>query len=221
MISWPRIVLFGDSITEYGFEANGWISVLANKLIRFVYKTRKQVMAGHSSVKSEAVLQALVLNHCRAEENSSTLVSLEEYTENLKSMIQYLKSIDITQDRIILITPPPIHEPTWGKECQNKGLKLNRLNSIAGLYAKACVQVARECGTEVVDLWTLMQGGVQEFSVYLSDGLHLSVEGNQFLESHLWPILEKKLEALPFILPYRNDLNHKNLAAYLSNNCDQ
>lgn len=37
------------------------------------------------------------------------------------------------------------------------GCKLNRLNAAVGEYAKACLQVARDCGTDVLDLWTLMQ----------------------------------------------------------------
>lgn len=41
------------------------------------------------------------------------------------------------------------------------GSKLNRLNSVVGEYAGACVQVARDCGIDVLDLWTLMQEDTQ------------------------------------------------------------
>jgi len=34
---------------------------------------------------------------------------------------------------------------------------LNRLNSVAGQYAQACVQAAGQSGVDVLDLWTLMQ----------------------------------------------------------------
>ncbi|CAI9572942.1 unnamed protein product, partial [Staurois parvus] len=34
MICWPRVVLFGDSITQFAFEANGWGATLADKLVR-------------------------------------------------------------------------------------------------------------------------------------------------------------------------------------------
>lgn len=37
------------------------------------------------------------------------------------------------------------------------GDKLNRRNATTGEYAQACVQVARDCGADVLDLWTLMQ----------------------------------------------------------------
>ncbi|XP_012869018.1 PREDICTED: isoamyl acetate-hydrolyzing esterase 1 homolog [Dipodomys ordii] len=87
------------------------------------------------------------------------------------------------------------------------GYKLNRLNSAVGEYARACLQVARDCGTEVLDLWTLMQKDNQDFSAYLSDGLHLSPKGNEFLFLHLWPLIEKRVSHLPLLLPYWKEVS--------------
>ncbi|OCT81216.1 isoamyl acetate-hydrolyzing esterase 1 homolog [Xenopus laevis] len=230
MICWPRLVLFGDSITQFAFEANAWGSVIANKLIRKCDVINRG-LSGYNTRWAKILLPRLISDTAEKpvaitiffgandsslkEENPQQHVPLEEYTENLRCMIQYLKSINITQDKIILVTPPPIYEPAWEEQCLLKGCKLNRLNSAAGLYAKACVQVASECGTEVVDLWSQMQESGQDYTVYLSDGLHLSSEGNQFLESSLWPILEKKLSSLPFMLPYWNDVDNANPEASL------
>lgn len=47
----------------------------------------------------------------------------------------------------------------------------------------------------------------QDFSVYLSDGLHLSDEGNQFVAQHLWDLLESRVVHLPVILPYWGDID--------------
>jgi len=60
-------------------------------------------------------------------------VPLEEYAANLKSMIQYLKSVDITEDRIILITPPPLQESAWEKECLAKGKRMGWVGRISAL----------------------------------------------------------------------------------------
>ncbi|XP_069462099.1 isoamyl acetate-hydrolyzing esterase 1 homolog isoform X2 [Ambystoma mexicanum] len=141
------------------------------------------------------------------EENPIQHVPLDEYVKNLKSMISYLKTVDVPENRVILITPPPLQESAWGKWCNGKGYKLNRTNSLAGDYAKACVQVASSCGTEVLDLWTLMQKDNQDYSCYLSDGLHLSVTGNEFVAANLWPLLEKKVSSLPIVLPYWADID--------------
>lgn len=47
---------------------------------------------------------------------------------------------------------------------------------------------------------------LQDFSSYLSDGLHLSPKGNEFLFSHLWPLIEKRVCSLPLLLPYWRDI---------------
>lgn len=39
----------------------------------------------------------------------------------------------------------------------SQGCSLNRLNSVTGQYAQVCVQTARQCGVDVIDLWSLMQ----------------------------------------------------------------
>ena len=46
---------------------------------------------------------------------------MDEYSANLRAMVQYLKSVDIPEERVILITPPPLCEAAWEKECILKG----------------------------------------------------------------------------------------------------
>ncbi|NXI42112.1 IAH1 esterase, partial [Galbula dea] len=231
LLLWPRVVLFGDSITEYSFQENGWGTYLAERLTRKCDVVNRG-LSGYNTRWAKLVLPKLITKNAGAEStvavtiffgaNDSALkdlnpkqhVPLEEYAANLKSMIQYLKSVDITEDRIVLITPPPLQESAWEKACLAKGDKLNRCNATTGEYAQACVQVARDCGTDVLDLWTLMQKN-QDFSSYLSDGLHLSAEGSNFLAAQLWSCLEKKLSALPSLLPYWRDVDHTNPEASL------
>lgn len=66
--------------------------------------------------------------------NPKQHVPLEEYAANLKSMVQYLKSVDITADRIILITPPPLQESAWEKACLAKGKGMMRMSGISAFY---------------------------------------------------------------------------------------
>ncbi|NP_001264658.1 isoamyl acetate-hydrolyzing esterase 1 homolog [Gallus gallus] len=226
LLPWPRVVLFGDSITEFSFQEGGWGASLASRLVRKCDVVNRG-FSGYNSRWAKLILPRLIAGGAAAEStvavtiffgaNDSALkdvnprqhVPLEEYAANLTSMVRYLKSIDITEDRIILITPPPLQESAWEKECLAKGDKLNRRNATTGEYAQACVQVARDCGTDVLDLWTLMQKD-QDFSCYLSDGLHLSMKGNNFLVGQLWSHLEKRLSALPSLLPYWRDVDPQN-----------
>ncbi|NXN94269.1 IAH1 esterase, partial [Rhinopomastus cyanomelas] len=231
LLLWPRVLLFGDSITEYAFQENGWGTFLAERLVRKCDVVNRG-LSGYNTRWAKLILPRLISKSAGAEStvavtiffgaNDSSLkelnpkqhVPLDEYAANLKSMIQYLKSVDITEDKIILITPPPLQESAWEKECLAKGYELNRRNATTGEYAQACVQVARACGTDVLDLWTLMQEN-QDFSSYLSDGLHLSTKGNRFLAAELWSRLEKRLSALPLLLPYWRDVDNMNPAASL------
>ncbi|NXL92129.1 IAH1 esterase, partial [Alectura lathami] len=208
---------------QFSFQENGWGASLAKRLVRKCDVVNRG-FSGYNTRWAKVILPRLIGRSTAAEStvavtiffgaNDSALpdlnpkqhVPLEEYAANLKSMVQYLKSVDITADRIILITPPPLQESAWEKECLAKGDKLNRRNATTGEYAQACVQVARDCETDVLDLWTLMQK-TQDFSSYLSDGLHLSTQGNDFLAAQLWSHLEKRLSALPQLLPYWRDVD--------------
>ncbi|XP_057200527.1 isoamyl acetate-hydrolyzing esterase 1 homolog isoform X1 [Triplophysa rosa] len=223
-VLWPQIILFGDSITQFSFQANGWGSDIAHKLARKCdvvnrglsgYNTRwAKVVLPRIVPASDAPIAAVTVffgaNDCALEDkNPQQHVPCQEYSDNLKDIVGHLVSVGVSKDKIIFITPPPLQEAAWEKECFLKGSALNRLNSVAGQYAQACVQAAGQCGVDVLDLWTLMQKDGQDFTVYLSDGLHLSEKGNQFVAEHLWTLIERRGAALPFILPYWGDVDPK------------
>lgn len=221
------MILFGDSITQFSFQAHGWGAELANKLARKCDVVNRG-FSGYNSRWARLLLPRLInplgsteeniaavtvffgANDCSLEdENPQQHVPLQEYSENLREMGRLLASAGVSADRVIFITPPPLDEEAWGKECVLKGCGLNRSNAVAGEYAQACVRTAAQCGSDVLDLWTLMQKDGQDFRLYLSDGLHLSEKGNQFVSQRLWELLEGKVAQLPFILPYWGDVDPK------------
>ncbi|XP_071354112.1 isoamyl acetate-hydrolyzing esterase 1 homolog [Trachinotus anak] len=236
-ITWPKVILFGDSITQFSFQADGWGAEIANKLARKCDVVNRG-LSGYNSRWAKIVLPRLINSQSSADNNIAAVtvffgandcaledknpqqhIPLQEYSENLKEITRLLSSAGVSADKVIFITPPPLHEPAWEKECILKGFPLNRHNSVAGQYAQACVQAAGQCGTDVLDLWTLMQKDGQDYTVYLSDGLHLSEKGNQFVAEHLWGLLESRVADLPFILPYWGDVDVKSPESSLL--CDQ
>lgn len=236
-VIWPKVVLFGDSITQFSFNANGWGADIADKLARKCDVVNRG-FSGYNSRWAKVILPRLINSQNSADNNIAAVtvffgandcalkdknlqqhVPVQEYSENLKEITSYLASVGVSADRVIFITPPPVNEPAWEKECILKGSPLNRCNSAAGQYAQACVLAASQCGADVLDLWTLMQKGGQDYSVYLSDGLHLSQKGNQFVAQHLWELLESRVADLPFILPYWADVDAKSPESSLL--CDQ
>ncbi|KAK3008751.1 hypothetical protein RJ639_015310 [Escallonia herrerae] len=107
---------------------------------------------------------------------------------------------------ILLITPPPIDEAArllYPFAKNTLGLP-ERTDDAAGAYAKACVDVAGECGTPVVDLWTRMQQFPDWQKAYLRDGLHLTRAGNRIVFKEVVKKLGGSglnLETLPVDLP--------------------
>ncbi|XP_069742374.1 isoamyl acetate-hydrolyzing esterase 1 homolog isoform X2 [Narcine bancroftii] len=212
---------------EGSFENGGWGAAIASRLVRKC-DVLNRGLSGYNTKWARIVLPKIISQPTNQETiaavvvffgaNDSSLkgvnpvqhVPLAEYGENLNHIIQYLKSMGICEEKMIMITPPPLDESSWEKECIAKGKKLDRCNSVTKEYAEACVKVATECGTDVLDLWTLMQIENQDFSSYLLDGLHLSERGNKFLETHLWPLLEKRTESLPLLLPQWRDIDDLN-----------
>ncbi|XP_059501596.1 isoamyl acetate-hydrolyzing esterase 1 homolog isoform X2 [Stegostoma tigrinum] len=170
---WPKVILFGDSITQQSFDKGGWGAAIANRLVRKCDVVNRG-LSGYNTKWALTVLPKIITQPA----NQETIAAVAVFFGANDSAL--------------------------------KGSKLNRYNSVTNQYAGVCVKVAKECGTDVLDLCTLMQMKNQDFSSYLSDGLHLSEKGNKFLETHLWALLEKKTEKLPMILPHWSNIDHLN-----------
>ncbi|XP_027477416.1 isoamyl acetate-hydrolyzing esterase 1 homolog isoform X2 [Zalophus californianus] len=168
-LHWPRVLLFGDSITQFSFQQGGWGASLADRLVRKC-DVLNRGFSGYNTRWAKIILPRIIRKG---------------------------NSLD---------SPVAVTIFFGANDSALKGCRLNRLNSVVGEYAGACSQVAQDCGVDVLDLWTLMQKDTQDFSSYLSDGLHLSPKGNEFLFSHLWPLIEKKVSSLPLLLPYWRDV---------------
>ncbi|KAF3844909.1 hypothetical protein F7725_008072 [Dissostichus mawsoni] len=179
-VIWPKVILFGDSITELSFQPNGWGADIAHKLARWGKILLPRLFSSTNPEENNiaAVTVFFGSNDCALQDKKPQQhVPLQEYSENLKEITRLLASVGVSADRVIFITPPPINESAWEKECIVKECTLNRHNSVAGQYAQACVQAASQCGAGLLDLWTLMQKDGQDYTPFLSDGLHLSQEG--------------------------------------------
>ncbi|XP_078428361.1 GDSL esterase/lipase At5g62930-like [Wolffia australiana] len=195
----PRIVLFGDSITEQSFRPGGWGASLADSYSRKAdiiirgyggYNTRwAKYLLGHvfpSDDKQPPVAATIFFgaNDAALLERHSERqhVPLEEYKDNLRLIVQYLKNLSPSM-RVVLITPPPVDEDGRMKFARSKyGAKVmelpERTNKVTGLYAKECVSLASILRVPCIDLWSQMQLTDGWEDKYLRDGLHLTEEGN-------------------------------------------
>ncbi|XP_042480361.1 GDSL esterase/lipase At5g45920 [Macadamia integrifolia] len=225
----PKIILFGDSITEESFGKGGWGAALAHHFSRKVdlvlrgysgYNTRwaLHVMEKVFPAESEggggggggAPLAITVFfganDACLPDRYGAFQhVPLLEYKQNLHSIVSFIKKRWPTT-LVLLITPPPIDEDGRIQHpfVENPSGLPERTNETAGTYAKVCIEVAGECGVPVVDLWSKMQQFPGWQKDHLRDGLHLTPTGNRIVFDEVVEKFRKedlRLETLPADLP--------------------
>lgn len=123
-------------------------------------------------------------------------VPLETFKLNLEKIVRLCHKNFGMETKIILITPPPVDHKMrlqyqidrYGKD--NATGKLERTLQLSGLYAEAVVQVANELNLAHLNLWKEMQAARSDWEKFLSDGLHLSREGNIFVGKRLQQIIK-------------------------------
>ncbi|GMJ14709.1 Guard-cell-enriched GDSL Lipase 28 [Hibiscus trionum] len=231
----PKIYLFGDSITEQSFDDGGWGAALANHFSRTVdvvlrgysgYNTRwafkvfDRVFPAAETGGSEGAAPPLAVtvffganDACLPDGYAAFQhVPVDEYKRNLHSIVSSLKN-RWPKTLVILIAPPPIDEDERLRHpyAENPSGLPERTNEAAGVFAKACVEAAGECGIPVVDLWTRMQQYPEWRKAFLSDGLHLTPEGNKVVFKEVMKKLNEggiSLGKLEVDLPVLADIDH-------------
>lgn len=142
-------------------------------------------------------------------------VPLDEYSSNLKQMIELIHTWNDADTSVALLTPPPCDTNIRGESRNNE--------NVTALYSRECIKIGNEMNVPVVDLWNEMQRSTrpsdQDYgdkwkSDYLSDGLHLTSLGNYRLYQSVVEMLETSLgltvEQLPRQYPDHSlvDANH-------------
>jgi len=224
---WPRVVLLGDSITQYSFELGGWGSIVQNLLFRKCdvfnrgfsgYNTKMILHCAEEIITKElfqgiaAVTLFLGANDAALPEEKPTQhVPVRSYQENLLLIIEKIKKIGIKGNQIIVITPPPISETCLLEDMvlKGEGTKCTRTNKNAEIYSRACLKVAEESDCRYIDLWKSINFE-DDMKSFLCDGLHLSVKGNKRVADLLTPHLNELTSTLPMLLPYWRDFTYNN-----------
>ncbi|XP_071941212.1 isoamyl acetate-hydrolyzing esterase 1 homolog [Antedon mediterranea] len=221
MSEWPKIILFGDSITQYAFSDGGWGASLANKLQRKC-DVLNRGFSGYNTTWAKYLIPKIVpktiildvvlvtiffgANDAVLTGQSQKHVPLNDYRQNTKEMVDYLTNIGIDKEKIVLISPPPLDDKAWGSGCVSSGSEVNRKNEVTGKYSEMCCSVAKQCEVDCIDLWSSMQQE-KNWERFLIDGLHLSIEGSRFLEKNLSALVLKKTSKLPVLFPDWKDIN--------------
>ncbi|CAM6098249.1 unnamed protein product [Calypogeia fissa] len=207
----PQIVLFGDSLTEWSFRVDecGWGASLANHFSRKAdvvargfggYNTRlakimlDRIFPIPSSNPPILVTVGFGANDSSDPNASHKILSVPvaEYGQNLRKIVTHLKKQSDTT-KIILFTPPPVSEKMLVKQWlmwpDFSGIPTRR-NEHTRLYAEEVVKVAWDEKLPVINLWSIFQEEADWEEKYLSDGLHLTSQGNAKVFEELLKVLE-------------------------------
>ena len=130
--------------------------------------------------------------------NTRQHVPIEAYQESLKSIFGIAKE-HCPHAKFILVAPPPIHrEGRLKYQVERYGVhkatgELERTLDLSLQYASAAESVAKGLGVPCLNVWNEMQEAAPEplWHAYLSDGLHLSPSGNEFVGKRLVEIIEQ------------------------------
>ena len=130
--------------------------------------------------------------------NARQHVPVETYEENLQSIVRIAKE-HCPYAKLILVTPPPIHhEGRLRYQVERYGAdqatgELERTLELSSQYASAAERVADILEVPCFNVWKEMQVAAPEplWFDFLSDGLHLSPSGNEFVGKRLVEIIEQ------------------------------
>ena len=122
-------------------------------------------------------------------------VPVDEYRKNLVAMLNHLTSKGIDKDKIILITPPHMHQTifkAWSFE-QNRPIIPETWEKDLIKYVDACRSVAKEMNISLLDLYKIFMAVKDNNEKLFNDGLHLSRDGGQLLYDNLLPLITERV----------------------------
>ncbi|KAL7615944.1 hypothetical protein Lser_V15G01033 [Lactuca serriola] len=234
----PQIVLFGDSITDQSFRYGGWGASLTDAYSR----KADIVVRGYGGYNTRWALFLLnhIFPLCFVQDSTTPPIAttvffgandaalsgrtserqhvpLEEYKENLRKIVHHLKECSPTM-LIVLITPPPVDEEgrlEYAKSLYGeKAMKIpERTNEVTRTYANGCVEVAKELGVASVNIWSKMQETQGWQKKFLSDGLHLTGDGNRVVYEEVIKVLNGawlSASEMPLDFPHHSQIDPHN-----------
>ena len=124
--------------------------------------------------------------------NQRQHVPLAEYESNLVALGRAIKE-QHPESRLLVLTPPPVDETAWLARLRlyaPGARESDRTLATTAAYAAAALAAARALGAPALDLFGGMSA-VGSWRSLLSDGLHLTKEGNAFVAQRVVAAIEE------------------------------
>lgn len=187
-----RVIFLGDSITQQGGRADGYVTLVKSELQRSAKSLSVEVVnagiSGHKVPDLEKRLERDVLSKkptkviiyigindvWHSEKGRGT--SKEEFDAGLQRIIKRIKDVGA---EVTLCTPSVIGEKTDGS---------NKLDAMLDEYSAISRQVAKKTNSRLIDLRKRFLARLKKSNadqktkgVYTTDGVHLNKAGNQLV----------------------------------------
>jgi len=193
-----KIVFFGDSITEMGVQAGGYVSIVKRSLDSTKYDIVGAGIGGNKvydlylrleddvlSKNPDLVVIYVGVNDVWHKQSSGTGTDQNKFVKFYQALI---KKISATGAKLVLVTPAAIGEKKNGA---------NELDQELDKYAGEIRKLAAEHNIPLVDLRSLftaheMANNPQDVAkgILTTDGVHLNDKGNQLVAAQLLPLIK-------------------------------
>uniref|UniRef100_A0A6G1S500 Isoamyl acetate-hydrolyzing esterase 1 n=1 Tax=Aceria tosichella TaxID=561515 RepID=A0A6G1S500_9ACAR len=208
-IIWPKICLFGDSITRRSMDVNNgcWGSMIAYKS-NDLFDVHVRGFEGYNTRMALELMPKLFpktylelteimvifFGHNDEWELGPLHVPVDEYKTNLNGIVKYLAENGLASQKIILITPSWYHKPDFDVYIKEAGFPPTTKGLEAcQKYSEAVKEVGRDNSIEVLDFFTVTVNH-KPLNELFCDGVHFSRKGAELLFNKLMPVIEAKVQ---------------------------
>ncbi|XYA02900.1 isoamyl acetate-hydrolyzing esterase [Meyerozyma guilliermondii] len=239
MLNYDKIVLFGDSITEFSFNSSkgfGFGSQLASDYTLKLDVLNRGVSGYNSNNLSYVLPEVLAAEHVPGKSVVKLLtifigtndaldtiqaVSLDKYRANIKAMT----SMALEKGIKVILIGPTLHDQAANKRVFQDGTIASSAKNRK--YSQAVESVAQELNVPFIDLWSafVREGGFEEEKIldnsvsceeFLPDGIHFSPAAYRVLYNEIINCIssnypEMKSEALQRKLREWRDVDGDNI----------
>lgn len=211
MDNWPRITLFGDSITRFSMNPDEgcWASMIAHQVASY-YQVDVRGFTGYSSkwvvdmvpklftkeyLKNvEVFVMFIGHNDCWDPKMAPQATTCNVFEANMRSMLKHLTTHGLNSKDIIMLTPTWYDVEHWTRHRIEIGKPLvTKTLEDATNFALATQKVAKEFNVTCIDFFNISLKH-KALSELFFDGIHLSKVGAKFLYNSLYPEIKKKIE---------------------------
>ena len=193
-----RIIFFGDSITQQGVSANGYVTLIKKALDSTKYNVMGAGIGGNKvydlylrleddvlNKKPDLVVIYVGINDVWHKQSSHTGTDYDKYLKFYQALINKIQGVG---SKVILVTPSVVGEKKDGT---------NELDADLNKYAEGIRQLAAKNNLPVCDLRKIFTDYEaknnpedKEKGILTVDRVHLNETGNKLVAEQLLPLIK-------------------------------